>query len=255
MTDHTQKDPLKAAKAMARHLAAALKQSGHDMAHGQLLEIVAKGFGARNWHAFQDDMAKAAANAGPAAVPAPLNKDEPWNPLHGFATQEQFRARGEDSCPVCGCTDIDGGSIDVEDKTCSQPISCLDCEASWTTHYQLTGYTLDDEARAQADAHFVEAVRAALEQQLGDEDAQMELDDLIVDWFVARGLPELNATPGAAAQEQVIASAEQAASSLNNQGMTAQLDFLWAELKTRKALLQLLSDKLGLDATAISLTA
>lgn len=239
---------IKAAKAMARHLADALKQSGHELPHSNLLEVVAKGLGARNWHAFQASADQPAPVTSSVAVPE--QAVAPWNRLHGTQTQAQFLAGGGGSCPVCGSGDIDGSSIDVNGDTCSQEITCSECEASWTENYTLSSYVLDDEAILRADRLFLESVHEWLVEGCGDE-SQFELDDLIVNWFSNRQLPAMNATDDESEQERVLANAELSASDINNEGIRGQLDFLWDELRTRKALIEFLASSMDLDTAKL----
>jgi formate dehydrogenase maturation protein FdhE len=43
-------------------------------------------------------------------------------------------------CPVCRGGDLDGGFVEIDNGTASQPVRCNDCEAEWTDTYTLTGY-------------------------------------------------------------------------------------------------------------------
>jgi hypothetical protein len=238
---------IKAAKAMARHLAEALSQAGQELPHSNLLEIVAKGLGARNWHAFQ---ASATQSSTVPVTAAPATAVLPWNRLYGAQTPAQFLSEGGGCCPVCGCTDMSGGSFDVEGDTCSQEVSCLDCHATWSETYTRSSYSLSDEATVQADHLFIESVYAWLKAGCGDE-SQYELDDIIVNWFSNRQLPQMNVTSCEAEQERLLSTAELTASEINNQGIRGQLDFLWDELRTRKALVEFLSTQMGLDSSEL----
>lgn len=42
------------------------------------------------------------------------------------------------SCPFCGATDIEGGSIDVDGGYCSQRVHCVSCRRHWLDCYTLT---------------------------------------------------------------------------------------------------------------------
>lgn len=234
-------DKSKAAKTLARELGQALKQSNQELPHSILLEIVAKTLGSRTWHAFQAQLeASKAPVPGHAPTQAP---EEPWNPLHGFKSNAQFLADHGGSCPACGCGDVSGESFDVDDNVASQEIGCTECEAVWYANYQLTGYAMDREAAPRLYDKFVEMVVEWLETELGD-DAQMEMDEVILDWCAAVRVPDLNNSADPTAQEGLIEDAETRASSINNGGLTAQVDFLWAELKTRKKMLEYLDEKL-----------
>ena len=54
-------------------------------------------------------------------------------------------------CPVCGCEDIEGESIEILSGTANQPMTCNGCGSAWTDHYKLTHYALEDVTRAQHD--------------------------------------------------------------------------------------------------------
>jgi transposase-like protein len=41
------------------------------------------------------------------------------------------------SCPLCGSSDIEGGSMDFESGEISQRISCHECNDRWTDVYKL----------------------------------------------------------------------------------------------------------------------
>lgn len=237
---------IKAAKALARHLADALKQSGQEIPHSNLLEVVAKSLGARNWHAFQ----ATADQPAPVTAPVVVEKAEPWNRIHGFKTTDQFLADHGGSCPVCGCGNVEGASFEVDGKIASQRTSCTECDAVWYAEYALAGYTMNDNSAKFHYAQFIEAVHAWLVAGCGDE-AQYELDDVIVNWFSNRQLPAMNAADDESEQERVLANAELSASDINNEGIRGQIDFLWDELRTRKALIEFLAPTMGLDVAKL----
>lgn len=235
---------IKEAKALARHLAEALKVTGQELPHSNMLEVVAKSLGARNWHAFQ---ASADQLAGTAAVTAPtVAKPEPWNRLYGAKTQAQFLDAKGGCCPVCGSDNIEGDGFTVEGNTCFQEVSCMDCDAEWYENYDLASYTLDDDAKARADEFFIESVTRWLEDGMGEE-LQFELDDVIVDWFASRKLSAVNGTPDPAAQGRLLDEGDTSASDINNEGVEGQVSFLWEELKTRKAVVEYLAERMDLD--------
>jgi len=244
MTDKT-----KAAKTLARELGQALKQSNQELPHSILLEIVAKTLGSRTWHAFQ---AQLEASKAPAPVHAPTQPpEEPWNPLHGFKTDVQFLSDHGGSCPVCGCGEVSGESFDIEDNVASQEVGCTECDAVWYANYQLTGYAMDRDAAPLLNAKFVEMVVEWLEEELGD-DAQMEMDEVILDLCVADRVFAPNESANPSTQEAIIEDAETRASGINNGGLTAQVDFLWAELKTRKKMLEYLDEKLDVSLATLT---
>ena len=41
------------------------------------------------------------------------------------------------SCPLCGSSDIEGGSMDFESGEIAQRISCHECNERWTDVYKL----------------------------------------------------------------------------------------------------------------------
>jgi len=41
------------------------------------------------------------------------------------------------ACPVCGHTDIEGGSVEVDGATAKQECGCVNCGSSWTDVYVL----------------------------------------------------------------------------------------------------------------------
>lgn len=41
------------------------------------------------------------------------------------------------ACPICGSTDLSGGSIDLEGGAVYQEVTCQACEAHWTDCYHL----------------------------------------------------------------------------------------------------------------------
>ena len=45
------------------------------------------------------------------------------------------------NCPVRQSTQLGGGSVNIDGATASQEIWCMNCGASWTDTYTLTGYT------------------------------------------------------------------------------------------------------------------
>ena len=56
-------------------------------------------------------------------------------------TDAEYVATLGTRCPVCQCTHFDGGSVEIDGATASQEIWCMNCGASWTDTYTLTGYT------------------------------------------------------------------------------------------------------------------
>jgi hypothetical protein len=51
-----------------------------------------------------------------------------------------YRLRGGNYCPVCGCDEIEGDSVDIQGAYAVQEVRCLQCEHSWSDVYKLMGY-------------------------------------------------------------------------------------------------------------------
>ena len=45
------------------------------------------------------------------------------------------------ACPACGSTQIEGGSVSIEDREAIQEVSCLYCKAVWTEVYEAASRT------------------------------------------------------------------------------------------------------------------
>ena len=56
-------------------------------------------------------------------------------------TDAEYVATLGTRCPVCQSTRLDGGSVEIDGTAASQEIWCMNCGASWTDIYTLTGYT------------------------------------------------------------------------------------------------------------------
>ena len=56
-------------------------------------------------------------------------------------TDAEYVATLGTRCPVCQSTRLDGGFVEIDGATASQEIRCMNCGASWTDIYTLTGYT------------------------------------------------------------------------------------------------------------------
>jgi len=60
-------------------------------------------------------------------------------------TSEEYTENHSGECPMCGSTEIKGGSIDIEGHNPTrsfQEVMCLNCNAHWQDVYELTGYDL-----------------------------------------------------------------------------------------------------------------
>lgn len=53
--------------------------------------------------------------------------------------KEYLAVRGN-RCPYCSGDDISGDSVDIQDGSASQGVSCNTCNAEWIDTYTLTGY-------------------------------------------------------------------------------------------------------------------
>ena len=55
-------------------------------------------------------------------------------------SSEEYAGKGGIICPKCESTDIVGGSVNIEEGTATQPMSCNGCGAAWDDIYDLVGY-------------------------------------------------------------------------------------------------------------------
>lgn len=42
------------------------------------------------------------------------------------------------ACHICGGNQLDGGSVEIDGESAIQPITCLNCEATWDEVYQAS---------------------------------------------------------------------------------------------------------------------
>lgn len=54
--------------------------------------------------------------------------------------QSRYIMLGGVLCPICDSEMIEGGPADFNAGTCRQEIVCINCDATWTDTYTLTGY-------------------------------------------------------------------------------------------------------------------
>lgn len=54
--------------------------------------------------------------------------------------QVTYLQSGGTRCPSCGSHDITGESVEVNEGTATQEVSCLACEAEWVDMYRLVGF-------------------------------------------------------------------------------------------------------------------
>ena len=57
------------------------------------------------------------------------------HPLEGTGFEEPMDFT---TCPYCGSTDLEGGSVTVEGNEAWQDVGCLDCGADWTDVWQAS---------------------------------------------------------------------------------------------------------------------
>ena len=53
----------------------------------------------------------------------------------------QAEYKVDERCPMCEDTDVEGGSVDINNGHAFQNITCLSCGASWTDEYKLHRYS------------------------------------------------------------------------------------------------------------------
>lgn len=233
---------LKAAKAMAKHLTKALQDAGQMLPHSNALEVVAKAYGARTWNAFvaaqPETQSLAPAKSAATATPAK------WSPKLGPMTQAQFMANAlNGGCPVCGSDDIEGGSFDVDGAEASQEVSCKDCHAGWVESYSLSSYFITEGAET---ALFLQRVESWIRAEKPEVDGS-ELDELVTDMFIDDNLEDINSTDDDEDQETCIANAESRSSNVNNEGLFAQLLYLFNGYSSKKELIEALAETLEIS--------
>lgn len=87
-----------------------------------------------------------AAAAGMSALGMPVEHNGPSEGIDSrpegvrLSPEEYRRAQGA-SCPACESEQIQGHSIEVNAGRAHQEIDCLDCGASWSDDYALSGYS------------------------------------------------------------------------------------------------------------------
>ncbi|MDO8415184.1 MAG: glyoxalase superfamily protein [Agitococcus sp.] len=233
---------IKAAKQMAKQLSKALAALPKDQPidHSMMLEIVAKGFGKRNWHAFLAEQEK-----GTSQTPTPLLK---WTPLNGKMSNAQYCTRSS-HCPVCGSDDISGESVEVDSGGCWQEISCGNCTTTWNDTYMLTGFAElepNPEYLTPAYAEVFAIQRLLLEQKVSLEDT---LPDWILDVCLEERLPLLNTLPDSKEQDAVLFESEQSGADIINEGAVAQLYWLRSQYPSISAFMHALTETTGINLT------
>jgi|TARA_R100001086_G_scaffold112979_1_gene57622 formate dehydrogenase maturation protein FdhE len=56
-------------------------------------------------------------------------------------TPEEYAELHPGECPVCGSSEIEGHSIDIEGQSAFQEVTCLSCPAGWQDVYRLECYS------------------------------------------------------------------------------------------------------------------
>jgi len=59
----------------------------------------------------------------------------------GIMTEEEYAKKDGMVCPVCHSRNISSDAIQTSDSELTADVSCLDCEATWTDSYKLSGYS------------------------------------------------------------------------------------------------------------------
>ena len=55
-------------------------------------------------------------------------------------TTKKYVDNNGTNCPVCGSDNIEGEEVEVLAGSARQDVYCLECDATWTDVYSLTGY-------------------------------------------------------------------------------------------------------------------
>jgi hypothetical protein len=237
---------IKTAKQIAKQLSKAIATlaTGQTIDHSVMLEIVAKGFGKRNWHTFlaeQDNV--------PQATLTPLVT---WTPLKGQMTDVQYRAHPT-CCPVCGSDDIEGDSTSIDNGGCWQEVSCSNCASTWNDTYSLTGFAELDAAPKYLTPAYAEVFaiqQLLLKQEISPEDI---LPDWIIDVCVEGVTPSLNNTSEAKAQDALITTSEQRGADILNYCEVDQLHYLRSQYPSISLFMQALSEKTDMNLTTAML--
>jgi transposase-like protein len=123
-----QSEKVQQVKQQAQRMSARLQKMGFEVSPRQALELVAAERGFTTWNAYEADLRK------------PEPKTSKWSKKQGAMTQAQYmerRAKGDNPCPYCGSSDIDGGFVEVDGKFAFQSCSCNACESEWTDRYVI----------------------------------------------------------------------------------------------------------------------
>lgn len=239
------------AKKLAKELNKALSQLEDlpSLDHSQLLEVVAKGLGSRNWHAFL------AAQTAPKSAVKEVAAPEIWSPQKGFMPEGKY-LHHFGSCPVCGYDQIEGDSgAEFDGNLCWQKVGCNNCGSSWNDSYMLTGYSeleLSDIAK-QPYANEIFAVEYFLHGK------ELVIKDSLYDWIVESRMSEknhdflvealvektANITEGKSNSPDAVKEYRDFARTLLNQGTFQALYYLREQYFNLTLFLEALSEKVG----------
>ena len=202
------------AKSLAKQLGAALTASGQAMAHSNLLEVVAKAYGARTWHAFLADQKDEQKKAAPIAE---------WTPEQGPMPQALFVQRAATSvcyaCPACGSKDVEWEDHRALGSTCVETATCNACPAKWAVDYAVSGYR---ELTSGGVALSATSTLADIEQWL----RACEVDDSQLESEVGNAVAEADPDTSES-EEAMLERLEWEINYINNGGLPAQLECLF----------------------------
>lgn len=72
----------------------------------------------------------------------------PAEAAKGNAAQRRYASHEFSKCPMCGCADPQGGSIEVDAQTATQEVTCPECGAAWNDLYRLVGFEVVEEGNS-----------------------------------------------------------------------------------------------------------
>jgi hypothetical protein len=128
-----QSEKIKQVKQQAKRMSERMNKMGFAVSPRQALELVAAERGFETWHAYEAELRK------------PEPKTPKWTKKQGPMTQTQYlqrRQSGTNPCPVCGSSEIEGDSIEIDGKFAFQECGCSDCESTWLDRYVAEAYIL-----------------------------------------------------------------------------------------------------------------
>lgn len=201
-------------KKSSLRLCARAAELGHPLSQGQALELVAAYHGHKTWHAYRAALLR---NDVAAEAPASVG-------VSTFHELTMFRCY---SVALYVSTEAEGQTFLGKELIFAH--SLADAEETvatrhWDSRFDTVGSRVFYSAvAAEVLAQESSQVSKWLKQLGYSEDA---FDDLVHDRAQTANLPTLSSTPDADAQDDEITEAEQDASTINNAGMDAQLEFL-----------------------------